>query len=446
MEESKSMDAKYRSNIIHYVGPAILTNACSFLFSVVDGLFVGNGVGTDALASVNICVPFVTIAIALNMLASIGGITIGAVRIGRKDVDGANQVFVHSVSFSIVLGIILTLLGTLATGPLAVMLGATQTYYEMTTQYLFWWSLFIIPNFLSMNLQGFCRNDGDPNLVAGATVAGTLVNVFLDWLLVYPLQTGVEGAAIATGMSQVTTLIIVLTHFIRKKGIIRFIKLKPVRSLYGQIAYRGMPEMIAQFSSPLMTLWMNRSLGKYVGDIGVNSFSVISYISSLTLAMLFGASEGMQPLLGQSFGAGKDKDVEHYFHAGIRISAIGSAIIIALFTVFDVPAAKLFGAEGEVLTEITKHILPFSWGFVLAGVNSMVSSYLYSTMHSRQAIALNVIRSFVTNTFAILVLPMIFGESIIWYTYGISEVMVTVIAVFMVRAVHKENGSSRPTR
>lgn len=443
LEKPATQKQRYRKQIVHYVAPAILTNACSFLFSVVDGLFVGNGVGTDALAAVNICVPFVTISIALNMLPSIGGITIGAVRMGGKNTDGANEVFRHSVTFSLILGVVLTLLGTLASGPLATMLGATATYHSMAQDYLFWWSLFIIPNFLSMNLQGFCRNDGQPVLVAVATVAGTLVNVFLDWLLVYPLQKGVAGAAIATGASQVTTLLIVLSHFILKKGVLRFGGYQPVRKLFVQIMYRGMPEMIAQFSSPIMTLWMNRTLGRYIGDVGVNTFSVISYISSLTLAILFGASEGMQPLLGQSYGAGKDKDVDHYFKVGLYIATIGSAIIIALFCIFDVPLAKIFGARGLILEEICKYILPFSWGFIFAGANSMVSSYLYSTMHSRPAIVLNLVRSFATNTFCILVLPIIFGKGIIWYTYGISEVLVSLLAIALVFSVRKHRNIGR---
>ncbi len=433
-----ALSSSYKSNIFHYVAPAVLTNVCSFLFSVVDGLFVGNGVGTAALASVNICVPFVTISIALNMMASIGGVTIGAVRIGRGDTKGANQVFLHSLLFSLVLGIILTLLGTLLTPQIATLLGATETYHEMTQQYLFWWALFIIPNFLSMNLQGFCRNDGEPGLVAIATVAGTVVNVFLDWLLVYPLQTGVEGAAIATGMSQVTTLIVVLVHFFRKRGILRFKLFKPAKSLFAQIAYRGMPEMIAQFSSPLMTLWMNRSIAKYIGDLGVNSFSVISYISSLTLAMLFGASEGMQPLLGQSYGAGKDKDVKFYFKSGMFIAIFGSAAVVALFFFFNQEVAMLFGAKGEVLEEVEKHFLPFSWGFVLAGVSTMVSGYLYSTMHSKMAICLNFFRSFVAKTVFILGLPAVFGAGIVWYSYGISEISVFLMAVIMTWAVNRK--------
>ena len=380
--------------------------------------------------------PFVTIAIALNMLPSNGGITIGAVRIGRGDSEGANQVFMHAVTGSLLLGVTVTLIGTLLCGPIATILGATENYYQMTKDYLFWWSLFAIPNFLSVKFQGFCRNDGEPALVAKATVAGTIVNVFLDWLFVYPMQKGVAGAAVATGMSQVTTFIIVLLHFTGKRGILRICGFAPQGRLYLSIVYRGTPEMIAQFSSPVMTLWMNRSLGQYIGDIGINSFSVISYISSLTLTMLFGASEGMQPLLGQAYSAGKEKELHEYFRSGVLISTIGSAVIIALFMIFDVPAARLFGAKGEVLSEICKHILPFSWGFVFAGANSMISSYLYSTMHSTSAITLNIIRSFVTNTFAILVLPLIFGKSIIWYTYGISEVMVTVIAVIILKSFH----------
>lgn len=102
-----------------------------------------------------------------------------------------------------------------------------------------------------MNLQVFCRNDGVPSLVASATVAGTVVNVFLDWLFVYPLQAGVAGAAVSTGASQVTTLVIILTHFFRRKGILRFKLFRPVKNLFAQITYRGSPEMIAQFSEAL---------------------------------------------------------------------------------------------------------------------------------------------------------------------------------------------------
>lgn len=428
----------YRRNILHYVAPAVLTNVCSFLFSVVDGLFVGNGVGTDALAAVNSCVPFVTISIALNMMASIGGVTIGAVRIGRGDTEGANQVFLHSVLFSFLLGVVLTLAGTLFTPQLATLLGAGETFHDMAQQYLFWWSLFIIPNFLSMNLQGFCRNDGAPSLVASATVAGTAVNVFLDWLFVYPLQAGVAGAAVATGASQVTTLVIILTHFFRRKGILRFKLFRPAKNLFAQISYRGSPEMIAQFSSPLMTLWMNRSVARYVGDLGVSAFSVISYISSLALSMLFGASEGMQPLLGQSFGAGKTKDVKVYFKSGMFIAVFGSAVIVALFCFFNQEVGMIFGAKGEVLAQIEKHILPFSWGFVLAGVSTMVSGYLYSTMHSKMAIALNIYRSFIAKTVFILGLPALFGSEIVWYSYGISEISVFVMALIMVRVVEKK--------
>lgn len=99
------------------------------------------------------------------------------------------------------------------------------------------------------------------------------------------------------------------------------------------------------------------------------------------------------------------------------------------------PLARLFGAGGQVLNEICRHILPFSWGFVFAGANSIVSSYLYSTMHSKQAIVLNVVRSFLTNTFSILVLPLIFGEGIIWYTYGISEILVSILAALLLRSL-----------
>lgn len=152
--------------------------------------------------------------------------------------------------------------------------------------------------------------------------------------------------------------------------------------------------------------------------------------------MLFGASEGMQPLLGQSYGAGKD--VKFYFKSGMFIAIFGSAAVVALFFFFNQEVAMLFGAKGEVLEEVEKHFLPFSWGFVLAGVSTMVSGYLYSTMHSKMAICLNFFRSFVAKTVFILGLPAVFGAGIVWYSYGISEISVFLMAVIMTWAVNRK--------
>lgn len=171
--------------LCQYVFPAILTNVCIFLFTIIDGIFVGQGVGQDALDAVNIAMPFVMIATALNMLTSIGGVTIAAIRLGRNDKSGANQAFMHSLTANLLIAVTLTLLGTILVTPLCRLLGADEMYLPLVKDYVFWWALFAIPSALSVNFQSFCRNDGSPMLVAVATVASTVLNIFLTGCLFF---------------------------------------------------------------------------------------------------------------------------------------------------------------------------------------------------------------------------------------------------------------------
>ena len=415
-------------NLVKYVFPAILTNTCIFPFTIIDGVFVGHGVGTDALGAVNIAMPFVMIATALNMLTSIGGVTIAAIRLGRGDKDGTNQAFMHALTANFALSLIITLLGTVLTEPLCRLLGADAYYLPMFREYVFWWALGAIPSALSVVFQSFCRNDGSPMLVAAATAASTLLNIFLDWLLVFPLRMGVMGAALATGISQAVSFLIVL-----KKGDLRIRRFKPEGKLYRKVIFRGLPEMIAQFATPVSTICMNHVLVANLGELGVNAFAVISYVASFSMSVLFGASEGLQPLFGQAYGAKHDEDLKYYLHRGMLISLVGSILCTLLAFCLGRPICALFGAEGEVLDFIVKHMPEYAWGFIIAGLNTLLSAYPYSTKRSVPAIVLNTLRSFVFSILVILGLPAIFGSSVIWFTYSISECLVLISALVLTK-------------
>ncbi|MDR2094192.1 MAG: hypothetical protein LBP76_01575, partial [Treponema sp.] len=295
-------------NVLYYVVPTVLSSCCFFLFTVVDGVFVGRGVNADALGAVNIAFPFIMLANAFNMLVTIGGVTITAIRLGRGDTGGANQSFVHSLSGVAVIAALLCFTGVCFTGPLARLLGANDAYFKYVRDYLFWDTAFFIPAQIGMALQGFCRNDGSPRLVAAATIVSTLTNIFLDWLFIFPLQKGVAGAAVATGISQTISLCIIVTHFIRKKGVLRFHAFLPDFSLWRKIAFRGLPEMAAQFSTPVTIFCMNYALLANFGGGAVNGFSIINYVASFSSMIFFGVSDGLQPLFGQSYGAKNEKN------------------------------------------------------------------------------------------------------------------------------------------
>lgn len=352
------MNTSRKKVIFQNVAPAVLANACVFLFSVVDGIFVGQGAGMQAL-------------------------------------------------------------------------GAEGSYFSLAKDYVFWWALFAVANSVSLNLQSFCRNDGDPGLVAVTNVVVTVLNIFLDWLFVFPMQKGVAGAAIATGISQVVGLLVILTHFVFKKGELRIKRYQPQGKLYGKIVLRGLPEAIAQFSTPVTTFCMNQTLMGTFGGIGINAFSVISYLSSFTMSVFFGASEGMQPLFGQAYGARQEDGLKHYYRAGQIISVTGSALCVAVYILFPHALCGLFGADAETIDFAAAHIWEYCWGFIIGSVNTMISAYLYSTKRSGQAITLNIVRSLVMNSLVITLVPMIWGKAVVWHTFGIYECLVLVVALLL---------------
>lgn len=420
-----------KSIILKNVAPAILANACVFLFSVVDGIFVGNGAGIQALGAVNLALPFVLIAQALNALASIGGVTVTAIRFGRGDKEGAQNAFMHSFTINLCVGLFITLMGCVFNKPICSLLGASENYVKLVQEYVFWWALFAVANSLSLNLQSFCRNDGAPGLVAVTNVVSTSLNIFLDWLFVFPMQKGVMGAAVATGISPIAGLLVISTHFLFKKGNLTIRKYKPQLKLYRKIVFRGLPEAIAQFSTPVTTLCMNYTLMATFGDIGINAFSIISYLSSFTMAVFFGATEGMQPLFGQAYGAKEDDNLRYYYRAGQLISIIGSTLCVAVYVIFPHVLCKLFGADAVTLDFTAAHMWEYCWGFIVGSINTLLSAYFYSTKRSGQAITLNVVRSLVMNTLVITFLPKIFGSMIVWHTFGIYEVLVLIIAIIL---------------
>ena len=178
---------------------------------------------------------------------------------------------------------------------------------------------------------------------------------------------------------------------------------------------------------------MNMVLIDMVGDLGVNAFSAISYIASFSMAVFFGASEGLQPLFGQSYGAKKKEDLKFYFKAGLKISFFGSAAVTILAVLFGGYIGSLFGTDAVTREYMLKVLPQFAVGFIATAVNVMISSYLYSTERSFLALNISVLRSIIVNAAVILILPYVFGESIIWFSLLIYEVIVLIIAVALLK-------------
>ena len=413
------MDSRMKK-LTQYVVPTILGNCAYFLFTIIDGIFVGQGVGTDALGAVNLVWPFVMVLNAIIMLTVVGGVTVSAVRIGRGDIAGANQAFMHSLA------------GTL-TSRIATLLGANETYHQLVCDYLFWYSLFAVPSGLMTFLNNYCRNDGSPVLVSVGSTIATVINIFLDWLFVFPLQKGLMGAAVATGISQTCGMLIVSSHFILRRGQLRVSRFHFSGQLARKLLLRGTPEAIAQFAVPVATLCTNYVLLARLGDMAVNTYSIICYVASFSAAIFIGVSSGLQPLFGQSYGAKDTRGLKWYFRAGVLIDLVGSALINVVLLFVGGPICKMFGADAQTLACTVQYMPRYAWGFIIMSVNTLISAYLYSTKRTKQAVILNVCRSFLLDSAVIFAVPAIFGGSAVWLTMGIYEGLALVLGIVLLR-------------
>ena len=387
-------------NLSQYVLPTILGNCAYFLFTIIDGIFVGQGVGTDALGAVNLVWPFVMVLNAIIMLTVVGGVTVSAVRIGRGDITGANQAFMHSLAGTLTVAVV------------------------MKTA---------VPSGMMTFLNNYCRNDGSPVLVSVASIVSTVINIFLDWLFVFPLQKGLMGAAVATGISQTCGMLIVSSHFFLRRGRLRVGRFRLSGALVRKLLLRGTPEAIAQFAVPVATLCTNYVLLARLGDMAVNAYSIICYVASFSAAVFIGVSCGLQPLFGQSYGARDAQDLKWYFRAGVLIDLIGSALINIVLLFVGGPICRMFGADAQTLACTVAYMPRYAWGFIIMSVNTLISAYLYSTKRTKQAVILNLCRSFLLDSVIIFAVPAVFGGNAVWLTMGIYEALALLLGVVLVR-------------
>lgn len=420
-------------NLFIYILPSVFGQICFFLFTIIDGIFVGRGVGETALGAVNLCLPFVMVVNALYMMITIGGVSVAAIRLGRQDNQGAKSAFMHAFGFMLTLVFLLTVVSVSIPEVIANLLGATATYHNYVTDYLFWYSIFMIPSSLNVLLQAFCRTDGSPMLVMAATVASSLINIFLDWLFVFPMQKGIAGAAAATGISQCVAFLIVLSHFLCKKGELQFCGCSFNIGLLKKILLRGLPEAVSQFAMPVATICMNYVLLSRVGEIGENAYSVIGYVASFSLAIFMGVSEGIQPVIGHTYGEKNEKDLKFYFRASLIINFIGSLLVYIALLVCGASVCKLFGVNGATLNFALEVMPKYSIGFIIMALNAVISMYLYSTKRTKEALLLNVLRGIIFTSAVILLMPVLFGDGAIWYAFAVYEAISLMLAVALVR-------------
>ncbi len=225
---------------------------------------------------------------------------------------------------------------------------------------------------------------------------------------------------------------ILLFHFIKKRGTLKFSLIKPSLSLVEKVLKRGLPEAMTQLATPVTGLCFNIVLAEIYGDTGVSAFSVLSFLYSLVNAILSGVSQGLQPLWGQCFGMEDNKGVTKITKTGIVINLCLSAFLVALLTVFNTEAVMIFTDDKDVISTAKKALPIFALSFLPMAQNLIITSCMFSTKRTIKADAVALSRGVVLKAAAIFTCGAVLPSHLIWISPLISEGLTLLIAVWLI--------------
>ena len=416
---------------LKYLGPSVAAMWVFSLYTIVDGIFVSKSVGELALASVNIAMPFINFIFAISVLFSTGASTIIAIYLGKKDLEKANEAFSLNLFTITALAIIITTTSILGLDYLAKILVATPDTIGYVKDYLFIISLFNIFFIVSYSLEVIVKADGFPFLATIGVVISAITNIALDYIFVIKLGYGVRGAAFATGIAQVFSTLFFLSHFLRKKSNLRFVKFKFSFKTIKRIISLGFPDCTSELSVGLVTILFNQTLLRLIGQDALISYSVICYVNTLILMTMIGITQGAQPLISYYFGAGEINKVNHLFKIALKTVLITSVLVFASSMIFAGNITGLFinPQETQLFTSTVFVFKLYSISFLFVGFNLIISGFFVSIEQPLSSAIISLGRSLVLVTISLFILTKLFGGNGIWITTAVSEFITLIIAL-----------------
>lgn len=414
----------------YYAIPSIIGMIAMSSAGIIDGVFVGQFVGPEALAAINLAMPPIYLFYGIAVMISLGGATLANIKRGEGNIKESNNFFTMTIGLTLLLGTIATIVGVFFSGNIAGMLGAGQDTHELVATYLEVIAIFYIPYLATFTLDMFLRNDGFPVFPIVCTISGSIMNVILDYILIGELKMGIGGAALATGIAQVVPMVIMATFLIIKSSW-KFVKPSIHIKIIGAMLFNGSSELLSNISVAISGFMFNIIIMKEIGTVGVAAFSVANYAAMIATAIFFGIASAINPGVSFNKGSGDLKRVLAFKKVGIIFSLICGVILAVGLITFGENIVHMFvGGDAEV-KELSNHIVRFyAIAMILMGINIVSSMYYTAINEPLISAIIAASRSLVFLIIGVIVLPMIFGQNGIWASIVFAEVMTLFITVW----------------
>lgn len=433
----------------HFSAATVASLMVFSLYSIVDGLFVARGVGEYAMTAVNLSVPFVNLLFSIAVIFAVGTSTIIAYLLGQKNAQSANKLFSQNLVTLVVIGVTISVLVLAFTEPLARLLGAEEVTLEYTIHYLQGLAPFAVCFMISYNLEVLVKTDGRPRLALVTVCVGCVTNCVLDYLAIFHWGLGIWGAAAATGVSQLLTCIIYLTHFLGKRTTFHPVRFRMDWKIYRRLLPIGISDGLTELCNGLMIFLFNHTILRCIGTDGLVAYTIIAYANTLVINITMGVSQGSQPLISFQNGRGDGTAIGKLLRYGLRTMC---GIAAVCFTVLFLAAPKLVAvylpeAGAEMLTFATDAFRRYSLCYLPVGFNIYIAGFLTAMERPLPAVSISTGRGLILQGSILLLLAAVLGGSSIWFAPVISEVLCLGLSVFFLlrlRRTHPVFAKGKP--
>ncbi len=403
-------------------------------YILADTFFVSKSLGANGLTALNLAIPIYSFINGSGLMIGMGGGIKYSIFKSQNNDKNANSVFTQALMLTLIIALTFFIIGICFTSNIVKMLGANEEVYSMCYTYLQIILLFAPMFMLNNLLLCFVRNDGAPQLSMAAMIGGSLSNIILDYVFMFPFNMGIFGAVLATGLAPVISMMILSPFFIKKKNHFKIIKERIAKLYFIEIVSGGLPSLITEVSSGIVMIVFNTIILQLAGNTGVAAYGVIANLSLVVISIYTGISQGIQPLLSNGYGLKNIKKVKTIFKYALITVVIVSMTIYLIIIFNNDTIVKIFNSENNpLLQEIGQAGLKIYFiGCLFAGFNIVSSIYFTATEHSLPAHIISLLRGFIIIIPTAFLLANLFKMTGVWATFPVTEIIVSLISIVFI--------------
>ena len=428
--------------LFRFTLPSITMMICTSIYSVVDGLFVSNLIGENALSAVNIMFPVAMIIGAVGFMLGAGGSAIVARTMGEGKQELANRYFSMIILCVLGLGVSLSMLSLLFVEPLARLVGASDLLMDDCLAYgaVLLGGSFVF--MLQITFQTFFVTAELPKVGLFFSLASGVTNVILDYLLMGPLNLGIVGAAWGTVLGYGVGGVLPLLFFLKPPmGTLRLCPTKLYWRELKNACANGSSELMSNLSASLIGILYNLQLMRMVGELGVAAYSVMMYVDFAFAAVFLGFSMGSGPIISFHYGAGKEGELKSLFRKSVTVIGAASVSMVVLAQVLGRPLAMAFVGYNPELLEMTVHgFRIFALSYLFCGMGVYGSGFFTALCNGAVSALISFLRLFLFRGGMVILLPLFLKLDGIWLAVVVADALGALIAVLLIWIYRKRYG------